>query len=148
VAVAEIQDLVSPRIRRSVRVLDVDIRDTSTVANGIEDMYDDGLDVVVVRNALDGAMLARVGEKLDSGALAVTWSRPNETMPVEDLQLLGTDTPATPTFRAPRGASLDAPGAFGILGGSPAMREVRASSRVMTEISWGRTSEAVRISIA
>ena len=29
-------------------------------------------------------------------------------MPVEDLQLLGTDTPATPTFQAPRGASLDA----------------------------------------
>ncbi len=104
---AEIQDRIAPRVRRSVRVLDVDIRDTSAVANGIEDMYDDGLDVVVVRHALDGAMLARVGARLDSGALAVSWSRPNEKMPIEDLQLLGTDTPATPTFQAPRGASLD-----------------------------------------
>ena len=36
------------------------------------------------------------------------WARPNEKMPVEDIQLLGTDTPATPTYRAPRGDSLDA----------------------------------------
>jgi hypothetical protein len=28
-------------------------------------------------------------------------------MPVEDIQILGTDTPATPTYQAPRGASLD-----------------------------------------
>ena len=28
-------------------------------------------------------------------------------MPVEDIQILGTDTPATPTFQAPSGASLD-----------------------------------------
>ncbi len=71
-------------------------------------MYDDGLDVIVVRGALDGALLAQVGEQLDSGAREVAWSRPNEKMPIEDLQLLGTDTPATPTFQAPRGASLDA----------------------------------------
>lgn len=102
----ELRDRITARVR-TVRVLDVDARDTSAVANGVEDMYDDRLDVVAVRHALDGAMLARVGEQLDSGALAVAWSRPNEKMPIEDLQLLGTDTPATPTFQAPRGASLD-----------------------------------------
>ncbi len=29
-------------------------------------------------------------------------------MPVEDIQILGTDTLATPTYRAPRGGSLEA----------------------------------------
>lgn len=38
----------------------------------------------------------------------MTRSRPNQKMPVEDLQILGTDTPATPTYQAPRGPSLDA----------------------------------------
>ncbi len=104
---SELQDQVAPRIRRSVRSLDVDARDVSTVANVIEDMYDDRVDVIVVRNALDGAVLARVGAQLDSGSRPVAWARPNEKMPIEDLQLLGTDTPATPTFQAPRGASLD-----------------------------------------
>jgi carrier-protein-independent halogenase WelO5-like protein len=103
----ELKDRVDPRARRSVRVVDVDARDLSAVANAIEDMYDDDLDVVVVRNALDGAVLGRVGAQLDSGAQTVAWARPNEKMPIEDLQLLGTDTPATPTFQAPRGASLD-----------------------------------------
>ena len=105
---SELEDRVASRVRRSVRFLDVDARDTSTVANGIEDMYDEGLDVMVVRGALDRGTLASVGEQLDSGSREVAWSRPNEKMPIEDLQLLGTDTPATPTFQAPRGASLEA----------------------------------------
>ncbi|MEO8309849.1 MAG: hypothetical protein ABI520_01650 [Caldimonas sp.] len=75
--------------------------------NGIEDMYDNALDVIVVRGAFDAAILAEVGERLDVGANDPGWSRPNEKMPVEDIQLLGTDTPATPTFRSPRGESLD-----------------------------------------
>ncbi len=104
----ELQDRAANRLRRPVRALDVDARDTTTVANAIEDMYDDGLDVIVVRGAFDGAALGGVAAQLDSGARDVAWSRPNEKMPIEDLQLLGTDTPATPTFQAPRGASLDA----------------------------------------
>lgn len=94
-------------VRGSVRCLDVDARDTSAVVNGIEDMYDNGVDVIVVRGAFDGATLAAVGEQLDAEGNDPGWSRPNEKMPVEDVQLLGTDTPATPTFRSPRGASLD-----------------------------------------
>ena len=99
---------VAPSLRRSVRSIDVDARDVSAVANGIEDMYGDVLDVIVARGAINAAVLAEVGERLDSDARDPGWSRPNEKMPVEDLQLLGTDTPATPTYQAPRGASLDA----------------------------------------
>jgi len=99
---------VAPSLRRSVRSLDVDARDVSAVANGIGEIYGDVLDVIVARGAFNAAVLAEVGERLDSGARDPGWSRPNEKMPVEDLQLLGTDTPATPTYQAPRGASLDA----------------------------------------
>lgn len=98
-----------PRIvRRPVRSLEVDARDLSAVANVIEDMYADDCDVVVVRGAFDASILAEAGERLDSDASDPGWSRPNASMPVEDVQLLGTDTPATPTFRSPRGESLDA----------------------------------------
>lgn len=94
--------------RRRVRTLDVDVLDRVAVRNGIEDLYDDTIDVIVVRRAFDADLLARVGDRLDSDSLDFGWSRPNERMPIEDLQLLGTDTPATPTYRAPRGESLDA----------------------------------------
>ena len=97
---------VASSVRGSVRFLDVDARDSSAVANGIEDLYDNAVDVIVVRDAFDREAMAEVGERLDRDD--PSWSRPNETMPVEDVQLLGTDTPATPTFRTPRGASLDA----------------------------------------
>lgn len=99
---------VASSVRGSVRFLDVDARDSSTVANAIEDMYDNTLDVIVVRGAFDPEPLAEVGERLDLDGNDPGWSRPNEKMPVEDVQLLGTDTPATPTFRSPRGTSLDA----------------------------------------
>jgi len=97
---------VASSVRGSVRSLEVDARDSSAVANGIEDIYDNAFDVIVVRGAFDPDTLAEVGERLDGDDPG--WSRPNEKMPIEDVQLLGTDTPATPTFRTPRGASLDA----------------------------------------
>lgn len=71
-------------------------------------MYEDELDAIVVRGAFEAAPLAEAGEQLDSGTRVVSWSRPNEKMPIEDLQLLGTEIPATPTFQDPRGATLDA----------------------------------------
>ncbi len=92
---------------RVVRSLDVDVTDLSAVRNGIEDLYDDKLDVIVVRNAFDARRLAAAGAALDRADGHIGWARPNEKMPVEDIELLGTDTPATPTYRAPRGASLD-----------------------------------------
>lgn len=93
---------------RVVRSIDVAATDVGAVSNAIEDMYDDVLDVIVIRNAFDRERLSAAGEALDRAGSDPGWARPNEKMPVEDIQLLGTDTPATPTYQAPRGASLDA----------------------------------------
>lgn len=98
----------TPAARRAVRSLDVDRHDAAQVANAIEDMYRDALDVLIIRNAFDRNILTAVGEQLDSDAQDPGWARPNEKMPIEDLQILGTDAPATPTYQAPRGVSLDA----------------------------------------
>lgn len=94
--------------RRPVRYLVVDARDLAVVGDGIEDLYAGAVDVIVVRGAFDAVTLADVGQRLDSDDRDPGWSRPNVKMPVEDLQVLGTDTPATPTYQAPRGTSLDA----------------------------------------
>ena len=99
---------IAPSLHRPVRSLDVDARDVSAVANGIEDIYGDAVDVILVRGAFNAAVLAEAGQQLDSDARDPGWSRPNLKMPVEDVQLLGTDTPATPTYQAPRGATLNA----------------------------------------
>src|SRR5436189_555506 len=93
--------------RRTVRSVDVDAADTVRVANGIEDLYNDTLDVIVARGALPRDVLAAAGERLDRDDRNPGWNRPNERMPIEDIQLLGTDTPATPTYQAPTGGSLD-----------------------------------------
>ena len=64
--------------------------------------------MLIVRNALPREPLAAAGERLDRDDADPGWARPNIKMPVEDIQILGTDTPATPTYQAPRGATLDA----------------------------------------
>ncbi len=92
---------------RTVRSLDVQASDTVRVANGIEDLYNDLLDVIVIRRAFTPEPLAAVGATLDRDDVNGGWARPNEKMPIEDIQLLGTNTPATPTYQSPRGASLD-----------------------------------------
>ena len=93
---------------RTVRSLDVQASDSARLANGIEDLYNDQLDVIIIRRAFVPEPLASVGAKLDRDDVNPGWARPNEKMPVEDIQLLGTDAPATPTYSAPRGVSLDA----------------------------------------
>jgi hypothetical protein len=92
---------------RVVRSVDVAMSDRSAVANVIEQLYDDALDVVMVREAFDPQRVAKAGAALDRNDADRGWARPNEKMPVEDIELLGTDTPATPTYQAPRGASLE-----------------------------------------
>jgi hypothetical protein len=99
---------MSTAAERLVRSIEVSDSDLGQVQNGIESLYDDQLDVIVVRGAFPPAPLAAAGEELDRTDKDPGWDRPNERMPVEDIQILGTDTPATPTFRAPRGGSLDA----------------------------------------
>ena len=94
-------------VRRTVRSVDIDMAQSGDFGNGIEDLYDDKLDVIIVRNAFPPALLAETGRELDQDGSDRPWARPNERMPVEDVQLLGTDTPATPTYAAPRGGSLE-----------------------------------------
>jgi hypothetical protein len=90
-----------------VRSLDLPAPDQTAAANGIEALYDDQLDVIVLRGAIAPRDLEGAGVRLDRNDQDPGWARPNEKMPVEDLQLLGTDTPATPTYQNPRGASLE-----------------------------------------
>lgn len=92
--------------RRRVRVLDIDAGQAFT--DGIDAIYDGRHDVIVVRGAFDATLMAQAGEQCESGDVDLGWSRPNRTMPVEDLQILGTDNPATPSYQSPRGASLEA----------------------------------------
>ncbi|MFA5910434.1 MAG: hypothetical protein WC815_16750 [Vicinamibacterales bacterium] len=93
---------------RRIRSVDVNAAAADDVADAIAQMYDDQLDVLIVRKALAVGPLAAVGDRLDRDDTDPGWARPNVKMPVEDIQILGTDTPATPTYQAPRGASLDA----------------------------------------
>ena len=95
-------------VGRVVRSADVDVADAGRLSNAIDQMYEDRLDVIVIRRALDPARLAAVGEQLDRDDTSAAWARPNARMPIEDIQVLGSDIPATPTYSAPTGASLDA----------------------------------------
>lgn len=94
--------------RRCVRWREAGPGAAESVANAVESLYEDRLDLLALRGALPQATLAAVGERLDRDAPNRAWAHPNEPMPIEDIELLGTDTPATPTYRAPRGASLEA----------------------------------------
>lgn len=76
-------------------------------ADAIDRMYADELDVLVARGAVAPDVMAAAGDLMDRDDRNPGWARPNEKMPVEDIQVLGTDTPATPTYQSPRGATLD-----------------------------------------
>ena len=93
---------------RVIRSVDIDSAHAAGLSSGIEDLYNDTLDVIVARRAFPLAPMNAAGDLLDRDDRNPGWERPNEKMPVEDIQILGTDTPATPTYRAPRGGSLDA----------------------------------------
>lgn len=148
------QPISSPHgTRRRVHALDIEARNLSQVANGIEDLYSDILDVIVVRGAFDAAALTDAGQRLDSGERDAEWSHPNEKMPLEDLQLLGTDTPATPTYREPRGASLDAYLSGAITHASatagifnPGFDAVAEINSLLSRLSGGRPVEVAQAS--
>jgi hypothetical protein len=93
--------------QRTIRAGEVDAASVGEAADTILRMYEDQLDVLIVRQAFDRRLLAEAGDRLDRDDTNPGWARPNVKMPVEDIQILGTDTPATPTYQAPRGASLD-----------------------------------------
>ncbi len=82
-------------------------RNGNSLANSVSDIYDGLLDVVVLRRALDPELLLSLAKSMDQPDADKTWFRPNAVIPTEDIYILGTDVPATPTCKAPRGASLE-----------------------------------------
>lgn len=100
-------DMSQATAQRTIRAREVDAANVGDAADTIQQMYDDRLDVLIVRHAFAAKPLAEAGDRLDRDDTDPGWARPNVKMPVEDIQILGTDTPATPTYQAPGGASLD-----------------------------------------
>lgn len=90
----------------ALRLLDQAADDVTPVSNAIEDLYEDALDVAVVRGSWPPHLLSRVSTMLEAGDPGVVWNRPNAAMPPEDIQVLG--TAATPTYSTPTGPTLDA----------------------------------------
>ena len=67
--------------RRKIRSADVNAADLGSATEAITQMYDDQLDVLIVRGALAAAPLAAVGNQLDRDDRDPGWARPNERMP-------------------------------------------------------------------
>src|SRR5262245_30635536 len=93
--------------RRRVRHVSLDVGTTGEHTPNIDDLYDDRIDVISARRAWDRQVVERVVERLERPGNALLWSQPNAAMPSEDVHVLGTDAPATPTYRAPRGVDLE-----------------------------------------
>ncbi|GMV46062.1 MAG: hypothetical protein AMXMBFR66_14600 [Pseudomonadota bacterium] len=101
------EDAAGPARRRPVRAVEIDAARVAAVDDGIAAIYAGRCDLIVARGAFDAAILGAAGERLDAEASALPWARPNLRAPLDDVHLLGTDAPATPTFQAPRGVALD-----------------------------------------
>ena len=89
---------------RDIRCSEIYPGASANVANAIEDIYDDQLDAVVLREAFpsdatDGA-LRRISN--DAG---LPWLCPNRTGPSADIRVLG--VAATPSFETPTGPAVD-----------------------------------------
>ena len=90
----------------AIRSLDVDARDLSPVGDGIANLYDDALDVIMIRGAFPRASLEGVGADLDRDDRDPGWTNPNARIPSEDIQVIG--TAATPTYSTPQGPTVEA----------------------------------------
>lgn len=102
-----LETIASRAGRRIVRSTD-SVAGSAAMSHAIEDLYDDRLDVMMVRNALSTAPLVAAAALLDQENDRRAWARPNVVAPSDDIYILGTDAPATPTYSAPTGASLEA----------------------------------------
>ena len=91
--------------RPEPRCIDTPADADGPLSNAIEDLYDQRLDVAVVRRAWHDSQLASVAASLDREERNPGWNRPNAAMPPEDIQVLG--TAATPTYSTPTGPTLN-----------------------------------------
>ena len=90
---------------REVRSVKVDSGAIGDYSNAIEDIYDDRLDAIVIRNAFPLDVAAEVVDRLHSDS-SLPWLRPNRIGPNADIHVLG--VPATPTFESPGGPEVEA----------------------------------------
>jgi hypothetical protein len=95
-------------VETAVRFIDTNRKDEARLGGAITGIYNGDLDVVIVREAFSRDLVAGLAKTLDRPDASETWFRPNAVVPTEDIYILGTDTPATPTCKAPSGASLEA----------------------------------------
>lgn len=140
-----------PTRGRRVGSADIAFADRSSAADGIGELYRGAVDVIVARGAFADPRWADAGARLDADAETFDWARPNVRMPVEDIRILGTDTPATPTFRSPRGASLDeylgsaaSQSASAIAGLGPELDPVAAVRGALARFAGGLPVEQAR----
>src|SRR5579884_3389735 len=90
----------------SIRVRENDVKQDLAFSGVLQEIYKDDLDAAVVHGAFTNAVIEAAAHKVESAPL--NWNHPNRGMAGNDIEILGTDTPATPTFTNPRGASLEA----------------------------------------
>lgn len=92
--------------RPAIRAVDLDASDLSSVSDGIVDLYEERLDVIMIRGAFSRRSIERVGDELDRSDRDPGWTNPNARVPSEDIQVIG--TAATPTYSTPQGPTVDA----------------------------------------
>ena len=89
---------------REIRWAEVDADDVGEHSNAFEDIYEDRLDALVLRNSFPSDVAAVVvGQFAQSSELP--WLRPNRIGPNTDIRVLGVS--ATPTFETPGGPEVD-----------------------------------------
>ena len=83
----------------------MDLNAIGDYSNAIEDIYDDKLDAIVIRNAFPLDVASQIVDRLHSDS-SLPWLRPNKIGPNTDIHVLG--VPATPTFESPGGPDVEA----------------------------------------
>ena len=89
---------------REIRWAEVDADDVGQYANAIEDIYEDRLDALVLKNSFPADVASAVIERF-AGNGELPWLRPNRIGPNTDIRVLGVS--ATPTFETPTGPDVD-----------------------------------------
>jgi len=90
---------------RIIRTVDVAVDELERYANALEDIHQDRLDAVVLRQVFPDDLRRTILGRLEADG-ALPWRRPNRTGPEVDIRVLG--AAATPTFETPGGPAVDA----------------------------------------
>jgi len=90
---------------RDIRWVEVQPAATDNFANAIEDIYNDQLDAIVLRQAFPAEATVDALKTI-SHDTEPRWLRPNRTGPSADIRVLG--VAATPSFETPGGPPVDA----------------------------------------